>query len=74
MSDTYHEYISFAFFIHPGNNISKEGQKYKNKTNKSVVDKYIMKGNRFEVGKANMPERTTEILSWLDDVLIISLK
>lgn len=33
-----------------------------------------MKGNRFEVGNAKMPEGTTEILSWLDDVLIISLK
>lgn len=33
-----------------------------------------MEGNRFEVGKANMPEAITELLSWLDDVQIISLK
>lgn len=33
-----------------------------------------MKGNRLEVGKANIPEGITELLSWLDDVLIISLK
>lgn len=74
MPDTYCKYISFVFFINPGNDISNGGQKYKNKTNKSIVEKDIMKGNRFEVGKANMPEGITEILSWLEDVLIISLK
>lgn len=67
-------YNIICIFINPGNNTSNEGQKYKNKSNKSVVEKYIMKSNRFEVGKTNMPEGILEILSWLDDLLIISLK
>lgn len=33
-----------------------------------------MEGNRFEVGKASILEGITELQSWLDDVLIISLK